>query len=315
MEGLPKNQTEAEFSKNEEHAYDLNNPAEIVHLFKQECGNDEKIKEEISRYISSLAGKHLVDNYKIVFLFDDNNSISQYHSNKIYEALSGLGQEKDILLVLLSGGGRIEPAYFISKICKRLKKEKFAISIPRRAKSAATLISLGADELHMGLLSELGPIDPQFGNFPALGLSNALTCLARLSSEYPKSSNMFAVYLAENLSLRDLGYFERITESAIQYAERLLEGKNLPKGSTAQSLADHFTNHYKDHGFVIDADEALRLLGKSVIKESTKEYHFGNDVYNLLDFAGFLSKIFCGKTLRYIGGIENGLHLDEEKKE
>lgn len=291
MERTTEKQVEIESSKNEEHTYDLNNPTDIVQLFKQECGNHEKIKEEISRYISSLAKKHDVDHYKIVFLFDDNNSISQYHSNKIYEALSGLDRKKDILLVLLSGGGRIEPAYFISKICKRLKKEKFAISIPRRAKSAATLISLGADELHMGLLSELGPIDPQFGSFPALGLSNALTCLARLASEYPKSSDMFANYLTENLSLRDLGYFERITESAIQYAERLLQGKKLPKGSTAQSLADHFTNHYKDHGFVIDADEALQLLGKSVIKESTKEYYFGNDI---LYFIGFLWLSFKG---------------------
>jgi hypothetical protein len=39
---------------------------------------------------------------------------------------------------------------------------------------------------------------------------------------------MLSEYIQEKLDLRILGYFERINESAMQYAERLLAGKNLP---------------------------------------------------------------------------------------
>ncbi len=62
------------------------------------------------------------------------------------------------------------------------------VSVPRRAKSAATLISLG-DEIHMGELSELGPIDPQVGKprLPVLSLrSSALECIATLCKNIPK---------------------------------------------------------------------------------------------------------------------------------
>gem|GEM_PF-6064967 len=34
---------------------------------------------------------------------------------------------------------------------------------------------------------------------------------------------MLAKYLSYKLDLRILGYFERVTESAVQYAQRLLE--------------------------------------------------------------------------------------------
>lgn len=300
--------------KKPEHKYNLSDFSDLVKLFREESANEGKIKSEFSRHLKSLAKKHKVQDYKIIFLFDERFDISTHHSNQIYEAIADLNQKQDILLVLLSNGGKIEPAYLISKTCKKLKKDKFAITIPRRAKSAATLISLGADELHMGLLSELGPIDPQFGGYPALGFSNALQRLAELASQYPESSEMFARYLAANMNLRDLGYFERINESAVQYAERLLEGKNFPNGKTPQALADHFTNHYKDHGFVIDADEAVSLLGSSMIHEGSKEYLFGNDVYSFLNSSGFFSNWIMKKTLRYLGSIEKGLVLDDKEE-
>lgn len=108
----------------------------------------------------------------------------------------------------MSDGGKIEPAYLISKTCKRLCKNKLVISIPRQAKSAATLISLGADELHMGLLSEL--------------------------------------------------------------------------------------------------DEATALLGNSVVQEKSKEYYLGDIIYDFLNLVDIISKIFLKKSIRYVGGIENG---------
>jgi ClpP class serine protease len=39
--------------------------------------------------------------------------------------------------------------------------QKLRVIVPNIAKSAATLFALGADEILMGYLSELGPIDPQ----------------------------------------------------------------------------------------------------------------------------------------------------------
>ncbi|WP_316347462.1 ATP-dependent Clp protease proteolytic subunit [Desulfuromonas acetoxidans] len=293
--------------------YNLRNTSELIELF-QENDDDLFINTSISNHLRNLAKIHKVDDYKIAFLYDDNSSISRYHSNQIYEGVSDSDEKSDIFLVIHSGGGQIEPAYLISKTCQRLKKETFVVAIPRRAKSAATLISLGADEIHMGLMSELGPIDPQIGGYPALGLSNALNTLADLACRFPDSADMFAKYLTDNLNIKDLGYFERVSESASQYAERLLEGKKFKQPQTAQNLADHFVNHYKDHGFVIDVDEAKSLLGSSVIKQDSKEYNFANEVYTFFDFVDFLYNFFKKKEFSFVGNIASGLRTKDLKK-
>ena len=288
----------------EEEAYNLAEIDDLIALIKTD--NEDDIRKELSKYLSERIEEWHCQDYHPVFLFDKYDSINKLHSDNIYKSISNLDNEKDILLILLSGGGHIEPAYLISKTCKRLSKDKFVISIPRQAKSAATLISLGADELHMGLLSELGPIDPQFGGFPALGFTNALRRIASLSSEFPGSGDMFAKYLSAHLDLKDLGYLERINESAAQYAERLLTGKSFPNDQTPEELADHFTNHYKDHGFVIDIDEATNLLGHKVVLEKTREYYLGDIIYDFLNLVDIITQIFLKKNIRYIGGIENG---------
>ncbi|WP_345874998.1 SDH family Clp fold serine proteinase [Shewanella algae] len=311
---MNKDDIEQEAQLNEEEkTYDLHKWEDVIALFRDEL-NDEQIKSHVAKHIQILISESKIEKYRVVFLFDDWHSISPYHSNQIYKAVSELNKKADILLVLQSGGGKIEPAYLISKTCKRLCKNKFNVSIPRRAKSAATLISLGAAELHMGLLSELGPIDPQFGGFPASGLANAMEKVAEMSSKFPKASDMFAKYLTDNLDIKDLGYFERINESAVQYAERLLRGKKLPENWDEERLAHHLTNHYKDHGFVIDSDEASTLLGKSVVKENTAEYEFGNKIYEFLDFLDFAYSALRNKRIRYVGSVESGLDTFEEPK-
>ncbi len=297
----------------EEKVYNFSKNSDLITAFKDL--SEDEIKPLMSGHLEKLVKDSGIIGYEVIFLYDDDNSINTFHSNRIYDAVKNVNKKKNILMVIHSGGGQIEPAYLISKTCKRLSKSKFNVSIPRRAKSAATLISLGATEIHMGLLSELGPIDPQFGGFPALGLSNAIEKIAEMSARYPNASDMFAKYLTDNVNIKHLGLFERVNESAAQYAERLLSGKELPDGKTYKALADHFTNHYKDHGFVIDADEASTLLGKKVVKEGTKEYELGNAIYDFFGFTSFLSGIFKEKDMRYVGSITSGLDLSDKKEE
>jgi hypothetical protein len=84
----------------------------------------------------------------------------------------------------------------------------------------------------MGTLSELGPIDPQINGLPALGIGSALRHLAALSTEYPAAADMIAKYLSQTLSLGVVGYFDRISVSAKDYAIKLLQlGGNSDQGS------------------------------------------------------------------------------------
>ena len=64
----------------------------------------------------------------------------------------------------------------------------------------------------------------------------------------------------------------------------MLTGKILPPEKDAASVAKHLVHHYKDHSFVIDTEEALRLLGSDLIKEQSPEYGLADDLYVLLEF-------------------------------
>jgi len=277
-------------------------------------GNEDEFRIALKEHFEALKKKYSLGDYHVIILYDESSSISDWHSNRIYDAANNCS-DKDILLIVHSSGGKIEPAYLISKTCKSLSDNKFSVAIPRRAKSAATLISIGADEIHMGILSQLGPIDPQVNGLPALGMFNALNTIAKLVCDNPGSTDLFSKVISDKLDLRVLGYLGRISESAVQYAERLLAAKTLPSGRSAQQLADRLVNHYKDHSFVIDAEETKELFGTNILKQDTNEYKFSNDIYSALDFSRFFFDLFHDKSMDFVGLIDSGLFLAEKKAE
>lgn len=238
---------------------------------------------------------------------DSETAIDKYELDRIYRALTTLNpkRDKDILLLLLSGGGSIEPAYQISKLCKQYAKSRFVAVVPRRAKSAATLIALGADQIHMGELGQLGPIDPQLGGLPALGVAQALRVIARTAQDFPSSAEMLARYLRLALTVEQIGYCERVSESAAQYAERLLAPKKGSLPRSASEIARELVHEYKDHGFVIDMAEAREHLGKSWILSGTPELAMAEAVYGLFEEANLYLSAFRKHYLAVSGALND----------
>lgn len=288
----------------------LDNFTELIELvFKEQ--DITKLREFFFNHLKIILDRHDISKkYLVLFLYDDNNSINEKMTDKIYAAIP-IENKKPILLVLHSKGGEIEPAYLISKTCKENSSE-FCVAIPRRAKSAATLISLGANKIHMGSMSELGPIDPQFNGLPALGLSSSLEHIAKVVTKYPKSSEMFAKYLSEQLNLRILGYFERVSESAEQYAHRLLEGKKAPKD--IQEIAHALVYEYKDHSFVIDKEEAIKYLGDTIVVNS-EEYNLANDIHKFMSNLNWVAGLIRKKNLEIVGSYKDLAITDIAEKE
>ncbi len=78
----------------------------------------------------------------------------------ITDALLTIGEVERLNLIISGPGGDGITAEKIVEIC-RAYCEEFRVFIPNRAKSAATIVALGADEIVMGFCSEIGPIDAQ----------------------------------------------------------------------------------------------------------------------------------------------------------
>jgi len=96
-----------------------------------------------------------------------------------------LDESKKVVVLIHSPGGSAGPAF---KLASLLRKHcgGFDVVVPSRAKSAATLFSLGADEIIMSKFAELGPLDVQISDsekemrFSALEVVQAIE---RLNSE------------------------------------------------------------------------------------------------------------------------------------
>jgi hypothetical protein len=241
-----------------------------------------RMHDVIRQHLQAVAAKHAISkNYNLIILFDETN-MAKSDADNIYTAVTEFAEKKPILLTLYSDGGSAAAAYLIGKLCRENSNKKFITAVPRRAKSAATLLSCAADEIHMGALSELGPIDPQIDGMPALGLKNSIEHIAELTKSYPSSSEMFSKYLSHSLALINLGYYERVAESAMHYAERLLHPHQKSLAKPSAEIAKTLVYGYKDHGFVIDKGEALGIFGDKTVKSGTPEYDLANSIYQEL---------------------------------
>lgn len=92
--------------------------------------------------------------------FVSHDSLSSNDIPVLGNMLLKLGDLDTLNLILHSPGGDGTVVETFVSLC-RAHCERFRVIIPTLAKSAATLISLGADEIVMGPPSEIGPIDAQ----------------------------------------------------------------------------------------------------------------------------------------------------------
>jgi hypothetical protein len=89
-------------------------------------------------------------------MIDRNDTIG------LVDLLHNVPAGQDLDLLLHTGGGDIDAAEkLVSMMRQRVGIAKLRVIVPDFAKSAGTLIALGADSIVMSDTSELGPIDPQ----------------------------------------------------------------------------------------------------------------------------------------------------------
>lgn len=129
-----------------------------ISILGDELNQTPKRRQELLRKLGDAMGKTAVAfftsfRYPVMIEEDD--------ADMIEEVLHATDLSKGLCLVLNSPGGDAIAAERIVHTCRVYANGKFDVWIPRRAKSAATMIALGADKIYMGKTSALGPIDPQ----------------------------------------------------------------------------------------------------------------------------------------------------------
>ena len=174
-------------------------------------------------------------------------------------------------LFLHSPGGFLDSAFKLIRICREFTAE-FNVIIPLAAKSAATVIALGAKEIVMTVFAELGPIDPIIQHpykpdirVPARSIKDFFEFLNPTETDKVPVDSQFKAQMSNLLDPYLIGSYQTALNSSKQIANKLLSENALKeKPELIQAAVNRFTEYYYSHSYVIDRNEA-REIGLNVI--------------------------------------------------
>ncbi len=193
-------------------------------------------------------------------------------------------------VILHSKGGSLDSAYKTVLFFRRFARS-LIVYVPVRAKSAATLLAIGADKIIISPFGELGPLDTQIKNprnptqylsaldcyqsvdyvreFAIYTTKRALTFLSEeqrlltpeqlISTSTDIALGAIEPMLAEVTAL-DFGGWGRTLNIGETYARALLSRlRNEDSENVARKIASKLVYGYTHHPYPIDLDEARHI--------------------------------------------------------
>lgn len=186
----------------------------------------------------------------------------------LYKQLKAIGHTQRIDLLLHSYGGAVDTPYKLVMLIREFCEE-FGVIVPLAAKSAASMVVLGADEVVMGPISELGPIDPLVKHpiykdlwVPVQAIRYCLEYFQRTvsNSPDPELATFIINPVLNKLDPWLIGDYEKSLKASHQYAEALLSRYMLKESPDQVSGVTHaLTEGYFSHGYPIGRREAKEL--------------------------------------------------------
>lgn len=227
-----------------------------------------------------------------VFLFLPE-SLSLRNVVQLREVL-GTQEFEELDLVIDSGGGNIHAAYQMIELL-RLHTKRLYACIPFYAKSAATLLCIGADAIFVDELAQLGPLDTQIyeekkgGRAEFTSALNPFKTLEQLQKFSLETLDITVKMLARRsgmdldeclkhaidfvrgttgslftqLNPEKLGEFSRALSVGTEYGERLLRRFTSWDAEKRTRILEKLVHGYPSHDYVIDYHE-LKEIGFNV---------------------------------------------------
>jgi hypothetical protein len=228
--------------------------------------------------------------HRVISLFlDEGAALADEQIFHLYEHLRRIGSQECIALWLVSRGGHTEVPWKIVSLIREFTK-RFLVLVPYRAHSAATAVCLGADEIVMTEMSELGPVDPsrrhplapvapRLDNATDGGqismstqdLRHVLKFLERVIGKDLPPEVAATVYtsLFDKVHPLAIGALEQSWELSRQISESLLATHMDREGQADEitRIVDRLSDYYKSHVYQINRREA-KAMGLKVVDAS-----------------------------------------------
>ena len=198
-------------------------------------------------------------------------SISSIDIPPFVDLLDDVRHGENLDLLLHSSGGDIDQAERIVMMCRKKigPGSEFRVIVPDSAKSAATLIAVGADQIVMGYPSELGPIDPQIdittvnGERMARPAKSFLDGLDEIVNRVGGGTLSPAYFpLLDKLDPALIDFCKKALKRSQDLAEQFLRAYSIKEDhEKAKEIAKELNNveKYLSHGAAIDTDRAIEM--------------------------------------------------------
>lgn len=207
----------------------------------------------------------------ICLIYGDRATIGRPDVLPVADLLHRVPADSDLDVLLQTYGGDIDAAMKLLHLLRRATgtSGRLRVFVPDAAKSAGTLIVLGADHAVLSDTSELGPIDPLVQQRTAQGARQVVGAQAYLDAFADTVANASGDQAAD-IWQQLLDRFDPVLIPACRaaldrsrrYAEEALK-TGMFRGGTgnytavAADLAD--TKRWLTHGAVISADDAVQI--------------------------------------------------------
>jgi len=246
-------------------------------------------------------------------------TIHDKDADMIENVLQGTDVKKGFLMIINSPGGSALAAERIIQVCRAYSADKFSVVVPKMAKSAATMICLGASKIIMSRTSELGPIDPQViiteGQtrklFPAFLLIQSYRKLIEEAIRVKQPIEIFLQQLSK-YDHRDIALYEQEADLAKDIAARALKSgilKSEPDQEVQKTISFFLEpTRTKVHGRPIYLDDlAPTKLNLERLEIDSEQWKLIWNLYVRLDCLlsrGNVAKIVESKDYSYIISVK-----------
>lgn len=200
----------------------------------------------------------------------------------LYEWFRKYGRIDRLDLVLVTSGGAVTVARRIALLLREYV-EHLTILVPHKARSAGTLLCLSADELLLGPMAELGPIDSHIGSAnpippdaPSLISAEDIRAFRYMAEDWfgitrEEDRLQVLALIAQRIFPTSLSSFYRFDKLVRQIATELLAYQlNDVEDDVRKKIIDQLVEGYYAHDYVFSRTE-MRELGLRVRCASVEE--------------------------------------------
>ncbi|MBL8050994.1 MAG: hypothetical protein JNM46_07205 [Anaerolineales bacterium] len=185
----------------------------------------------------------------------------------LFELLEKIGHQQKIYLFIKSSGGNGQASLRLVNLLRQYCDKVIAV-IPLECASAATMITLGANEIYMGPMAYLTPVDtslthalsPIDRDNDRVSVSlDELTRVVRLwqSQKSDKNENPYQ-QLFQHVHPLVIGAVDRAESLSIMLCKELL-AYHIKDEKTQERIANALNAKYPSHGYPILFEEAKRV--------------------------------------------------------